>query len=155
MPEKEKSKQRVESFLNELEQETASLTDEEFARLERIIMERRSHAAAHVAVAPIGTVQPSNPRSRCSEISFDVHVSMEGSIESRMDSESEQLESLSAGTDQLESPSADTGFEAPGQQYLSNWEMERTTVDGCLLFDGNSNLGENIFSLEDLVIGNR
>ena len=55
MSEKERSKQRVESFLNEHEQGTASLTDEEFTRLERMIMERRGRAAAHMVVAPIGT----------------------------------------------------------------------------------------------------
>ena len=55
MSEKERSKQRVESFINELEQGTASLTDEEFTRLERMIMERRGRAAAHVVVAPIDT----------------------------------------------------------------------------------------------------
>ena len=36
--EKERSKQRVESFLNDLEQGTASVTDEEIARLKRMIM---------------------------------------------------------------------------------------------------------------------
>ena len=36
MSEKERLKQRVKSFFNEIEQGTASLTDEEFARLERI-----------------------------------------------------------------------------------------------------------------------
>ena len=58
MTETERSKQRVESFLNDLEQRTASLTEEEFARLERMIMERRGCAAAHVVVAQIGTAQP-------------------------------------------------------------------------------------------------
>ena len=33
---KQKSRQRVESFINEIEQGTARLTDEKFARLERI-----------------------------------------------------------------------------------------------------------------------
>ena len=70
---KVRSKQRVESFLNELEQGIASLTDEEFARVERLIVERRGRAAAHVVVAPIDTAQSCNPRS-CSEISFDVAV---------------------------------------------------------------------------------
>ena len=64
---KMRSKQRVKSFLNEVKQRTVSLTDEEFARLERMIMERRGRAAAHVDVAPIGTVQPPNQQSRCSE----------------------------------------------------------------------------------------
>ena len=88
--------------MNELEQGTASLTDGEFARLERMVMERRGRAAAHVIVAPIGTAQPSKPRSRCSEISFDVHVCMKGNTEGRMDPESGQLEPSSAGTGQLE-----------------------------------------------------
>ena len=55
MSERQRSKQRVEGFVNELEQGTASLTDEEFARLERMIKERRGRAAAHVVVALIGT----------------------------------------------------------------------------------------------------
>ena len=38
---------------------------------------------------------------------------------------------------ELESPSAGTGLEAPGQHCLSKWEMERTTVDGCSLVDGS------------------
>ena len=144
MSEKERSKQRVESFLNELEQGTASLTNEELARLERMIMERRGRAAAHVVVASVGTAQPSKPRSRCSEISFDVHGCMEGNTEGRMDPVSRQLKP----------PSVGTGFEAPGQQGLSNWEMEQTsTANGCSLVGMSSNSGKNIFSLEEFVIG--
>ena len=74
---KVRSKQRVESFLNEREQGTVSLTDENFARLERMIVERRGRAATHVVVAPIDTTQPCNPRSRYPEISFDVQVCIE------------------------------------------------------------------------------
>ena len=69
----EGSKQGVESFINELEQGTASLTDEAFAMLERMVRERRGRAAAHEVVAPTGTAQPCNPHSS-SEISFDVRV---------------------------------------------------------------------------------
>ena len=47
------------------------------------------------------------------------------------------------------------GFEAPGQQCLSYWEMESTTVDGRLLVGVSSNLGGNIFSLEQLGIGSQ
>ena len=61
---KDRSRQRVESFINDLEQGTSSLTYEEFARLERMIMERRGRAMAHVVVAPIDAAQPCNPRSR-------------------------------------------------------------------------------------------
>ena len=154
MSEKERSKQKVESFLNELEQGTVSLTDENLARLEHMIMERGGDTAAHVIVAPIGIDQPSNPRSRYSETSFDVHFCMEGNTEGRVDPEPGELELSSAGTGQLESPSAGTGFEAPGQQCLSNWEMEQTsTVGGCLLVGVSSNLGENLFPLEELAMG--
>ena len=141
---KYRSKQRVESFINKLKQGTTSLTDEEFARLERMIRERRGRAAAHVVVAPIDTAQPCNPRSS-SEISFDVHVYMKGNDEGRMDPE----------RGQLESPSAGTGLKTPGQQCLPNWEMGRTTVDGCFLAGVSSNLGGNPFSLTELAIGTR
>ena len=58
--EKEKAKQRSETFLGELEGRVASVTDEELARLERI-MERRSRTAVPAIVAQIGTAlaQPS------------------------------------------------------------------------------------------------
>ena len=73
---KDRSRQRIESFINELEHGTASLTDEEFARLERMIRERRGRVAAHVVVTPIDTAQSCNPLSRSSEVSFDVRVYM-------------------------------------------------------------------------------
>ena len=56
---------------------------------------------------------------------------------------------------QLEPPSAGTCFETSGQQCLPNWEMRRTTVDGCLLVGVSSNLGANTFSLTDFAIGTR
>ena len=62
-----------------------------------------------------------------------------------------QLKSSSTGTDRLESPSVGTSFETPGQQCLPNWEMGRTTVDGCLLAGVSSKLGRNLFPLEELV----
>ena len=51
---KDRSKQRIESFLDELEEETADFTDEEFAGLEQI-MGRRGRDTAHVVVAQIDT----------------------------------------------------------------------------------------------------
>ena len=68
---------------------------------------------------------------------------MEENTEGKMNLEPGELESSSAGT----------GFEAPGQQCLWNWDMERTTVDGCLLVDGSSDLGETTYSLEEFIIG--
>ena len=127
---KERSRQRVMSFMNELDQGTASLTYEEFAMLKRMIVERRGHDAAHVTIAPIDTAQLCSHRSRSSEISFDVRVCMEKSDDGRMHPErgqpeqssngTSQPEQSSAGTDQLKSPSAGTGFETPGQQCLPN-----------------------------------
>ena len=98
MSEKYRSRQRVESFINEVEQGTLGLTDEELARLERTARERRGRAAAHhVVVTPIDTGQTCIPRSRSSEISFDVRVYMGGNNEGRMDPERGQLKSPSAG----------------------------------------------------------
>ena len=130
-------KQRVENFFNELEQGTASFTDEELSGLECIIIERRGRAAADAIVAPIDTAQPPNPRLPCSKISCDVHVYVEeNTVLGKMEPELGQPESSSAGT----------GFETPVQQCLSSWEMERTTVDGCLLVHGTSNLRETYFA---------
>ena len=123
----------------------------EFARLERMIMERRGRAAAHVVVAPIDTAQPCNPRSSCSEISFDVHIFMERNTQGRMNPEPGQLEPSLAGTGQFESPSTGTGFETPGQQCPPNQEMGRITVDGCLLVGMSSSLGGNFFSSKSLL----
>ena len=50
---KDRSRQRVKSLINKLGRGTVSLTDEEFARLKRMIVERRGHDATHVTVAPI------------------------------------------------------------------------------------------------------
>ena len=104
-------------------------------------MERRGRATAPAIVAPIGTAlaQLSNPLSRCLAISFDVCAYMEESTEGKIDPELGELELSS---------SAGMGLEAPGQQCLSNWEMERTTGNDCLLVDGSSDLGETTFSLE-------
>ena len=57
----DRSRQRVESFINELEKGTANPTDEEFTRLKRMIVERRGRAAAHVVVAPIIQPNPAAP----------------------------------------------------------------------------------------------
>ena len=85
------------------------------------IVERRGRDAAHVTVAPVDTAQTCSPRSRSPELFFYVRVYMEKNEEGRMDLE----------RDQLESPSAGTGFETPGQQHLPNWERGRTTAAGC------------------------
>ena len=44
---------------------------------------------------------------------------------------------------ELESPSAGTGFETPGQQCHPIWETGRTTADGFLTAGVGSNLGKH------------
>ena len=141
---KDGSRQKVKSFINEVGQGAVSFTDEEFARLKRFV-ERRGRHAAYVTVAPIDTALPCSPLSRSSEISFVVCVCMERNDERRMDPE----------PDQIESSSADTDFETPGQQCLPKWETGRTTADGCLLVAVGSNFGGNTFPLDEIAVGRR
>ena len=67
---------------------------------------------------------------------------MDEMTKGKMEPEREELKSLSAGT----------GLEVPGQQRLSSWGMQRTTVVDCLLVDGSSDLGETS-SPKDFVVG--
>ena len=73
------------------------------------IVERRDRDAAHATVASADTAQYRSPRSPTPEISFDacVCVGMEENDEEGM---------VDPERDELESPSASTGFETPGQQ---------------------------------------
>ena len=61
--EKERAKQRSEVFLNELEGQIARVENDEFARLEHIITERKRRSAASAILAPRGNAlaRPSNP----------------------------------------------------------------------------------------------
>ena len=56
---------------------------------------------------------------------------------------------------ELESPSAGTGLEIPGQQCPPNGETERTTADGCLLGDVGWNLRGNAFFPAEIAAGTR
>ena len=122
---KDGSRQKVGSFISEIEQGTVS--DEEFARIERLV-ERRCRDAAHVTIAPVGTAQYCSPRSPGSETSFDTHVYVEKKDE---DMEEKDEGRMDLEQDQLESSSASTGFETPGQQCHPNWETGQTTAAGA------------------------
>ena len=74
------------------------------------------------------------------------NVYLEESTEGKMEPELRELESSS---------SAGTGFEAPGQQCFSDWEMERIAVDGCLLVDGSLDLGETLFPSKNSLSGRK
>ena len=137
MPTRDGPRLRKNSFSQGIEQGTVSFSDEDFARLKRF-MEKRDRDAAHGTVSLIDTAQYRSPRSPTPGPSFDacVRVEMEKKDEGTMDPE----------RDQLEPPSASTGFETPQQQCPPNGETGRTTADGCLLVGVGSNLGGNIYA---------
>ena len=91
-----------------------------------------------MTVAPVDTVQHCSPCPLDPEPSPDVCVKLENN-EGKMDPERGELESSSAGT----------GLETPGQQCPANegiWKTERTTADGILTAGVGSNQGGNISS---------
>ena len=124
--------ERTKKFLDGLEQGTTTLTDEELVMLKRIV-ERRSRDAAHATVASIDRAQYCNPRPPSPEISSGTCICMEENEEGMMDLEQ----------DQVEPPSASTGFETLGQQIHPNWETGRTTAAGCLTAGVGSNQRED------------
>ena len=131
--------QRAKSFIKKIGQGTVSFTDEKFAMIKRLA-ERRGRDSAYVTVTPADTVQYYSPRSPSTELSFDARICMEKKDEGRMDPE----------RDQLESSSASTGFETPGQQCHPNWETGRTTAAGCLPAGVGSIFGGNTLSLAEI-----
>ena len=149
MPERDRFRPRVKSFIKEIEQgtvnsteaigqSTANMTDEEFATLKRLV-EKRNREAAQVTVTPLSTAQHCIPRLLNPEIMSDVYVDMEKKDEGRMIPE----------LTELETPSAGTGLETPGQQCPPNegkWEKGRTNTDGYLLVGIGSNQGGDISS---------
>ena len=101
------------------------LPDEELTVIQRYVEKQSREAAqAQVTVTPVDTVQYCSPCSPDPEPSPDVCVNLENN-EGRMDPE----------RDELESPSAGTGFETPGQQCPPNegiWEQGQITANGFL-----------------------
>ena len=133
--------QRAKSFIKEIGQRTvnstdaigqstAKLMDAEFVTLKRFV-EKGDRDEAHATVAPVDTAQYRSPRSLTPEIPSDLCVYMEKKEAGMMDPKQ----------DQLESSSARTGLETPGQQCSPNGETEQTTADGYLLVGMGSNQG--------------
>ena len=108
-------------------------TKELLAAIKRYV-ERHSREAEQVTVTPVSTVQHCIPRSPPPEIPSDacVCVDME---------EKEEEGRMNPEPRELESPSAGTGLETPGQQCPPNGETGRTTADGCLLVGMGSDQG--------------
>ena len=116
---------------------TGKLPDEELAVLKRYV-EKRSHEAAQtqVTVTPVNTLQHCSPCPPNPDIPSDVCFKLESS-EGKMGLELKELES----------PSAGTGLETPGQQCPPNegiWETGRTTADGILTAGVGSNQGGSV-----------
>ena len=128
--------QKTIDFVDGLE---GIVPDEELAVIKRYVEKRSREAAqAQVTVTPVDTVQHSSPCPLDPEPSSSVCVILENN-EGRMDPELEELES----------PSAGTGLETPGQQCPPNegiWETGRTTASGTLTAGVGSSQKENISS---------
>ena len=130
-------RQKVSNLINEIGE--GKVGDEEFAILKWLV-EKRSREAVQpqVTVTPVDTVQHCSPCPLDPDPSPDVCVKLE-SNEGRIDPEQRKLESSSAGT----------GLETPGQQCPPNegiWETGRTTANGILTAGVGSNQGGNISS---------
>ena len=111
----------------------------EFARVKEYV-EKRSHEAAQaqMTVTPDDTIQHCSLCSPNPDMPSDVCFRLE-SGEGKMGPE------LKA----LQSPSAGTGLETPGQQCPPNegtWDQGRTTASGFLTAGADSNQGGNFFS---------
>ena len=115
------------------------LPDEELAVIKRYVEKRSREATqAQVTVTSDDTVQHCSPCSPNPGIPSDVCFKSK-SNEGKMDPERAELES----------PSAGTGLETPGQQCPPNegtWDQGRTTAAGFLTAGVGSNQGGNIFS---------
>ena len=115
------------------------LTNFEFARVKEYVEKwSREAAQAHVTVTPVDTVQHCSPCPPYPDMPSDVCIDF-NSIEGKMDLELEELES----------PSAGTGLEMPGQQCPPSegiWETGRTTAAGFLTAGVGSSQGGNISS---------
>ena len=114
------------------------LPDEELAAIKWYV-ERQSREVAQVTATSVSTAHNCIPRSLNPDIPSVVYVSMEEKDEGRINPEPTELES----------PSASTGLETPGQQRPPNegaWETGRTIADGFLLVGMGSNQVKDIFS---------
>ena len=129
MPARTRPWQKTMEFLDGLQ---GQLPDEELAVIKRNV-EKRSREAAQVTVTPVHTVQYCSPRPLNPEILSDVHVKMEETHKGGMNPE----------RDELESPSAGTGFEKPVQLCHPIWETGRTIADGFLTVGVGSNMGKH------------
>ena len=127
-------RQKVSRLIKAIEQ--GKLSAEEYATLKRLVEKRVRETAQVTAVTRDDTVQHCSPCSpnpdRPSGVCFNLENN-EGKMGQAME--------------KLESSSADTGLETPGQQGPPNegtWEQRRTTANGFLTAGVDSSQGGRI-----------
>ena len=115
------------------------LPDEELAVIKRYVERRsREEAQAQMTVTPVDTVQHCSPISQTPEPPLGVYFNLENN-EGEMGPELEKLESSSAGT----------GLETPGQQCPPNegvWETGRIIANSFLTAGVDSSKKGNVSS---------
>ena len=134
-------RQKVSRLINATEQ--GNLSAEEYATFKRLVEKRVRETAQGTAVTRDGTEQHCSPCSPNPDRPSEVHFNLENN-EGKMGQELEKLESSSA----------DTGLETPGQQGPPNegaWEKRRTTVNGFLTASVDSSQGGRISSPKERV----
>ena len=113
------------------------IPDWKLAEIKRYVEKRcREEAQAQMTAKPIGTVQHCSPCTPNPDMPSGVCFNLENN-EGKMGQELEKLESSSA----------DTGIETPGQQGPPNegtWEQRRTTANGFLTAGVDSGTKGNI-----------
>ena len=133
--------QKTAEFVDGLK---GKLPDWELAEIKRYV-EKRCHeeAQAQMTAKPVGTVQHCSPCTPNPNMPSCVCFNLENN-EGKMGQELEKLESSSA----------DTGLETPGQQGPPNegtWEQRRTTADGFFTAGVDSSQGGRISSPKERV----
>ena len=134
-------RQKVSRLINAIEQ--GNLSAEEYATLKRLVKKLVRETAQVTAVTRDDTVQHCSPCSPNPDRPSGVCFNLEKN-EGKMGQELEKLESSSA----------DTGLETPGQQGPPNegtWEQRRITSNGFLTTGVNSSQGGRISSPKERV----
>ena len=127
-------RQKVSRLINAIEQ--GKLSAEEYATRKRLVEKRVRETAQVMAVTRYETVQHCSPISKTPVPPSGVYFNLENN-EGKMGQELEKLESSSA----------DTGLETPGQQgppTEGTWEQRRTTANGFLTAGVDSSTKGNI-----------
>ena len=141
MPAETRPWQKTMDFVDGLK---GKLPDEELAAIKRYAEKRSREAAqAQVTVKPVDAIRYCSLSPQTLEPSSSACVKLENN-EGKMDQE----------RGKLESPSAGTGLETPGQQGPPNegtWDQGRTIADGFLTAGVDSNQGRSISSPTECV----